>query len=144
MTEGKVEDKYYITEYETMVLNAWDEFYRGINRRIIGFPVWADYFRYEKAPERYPLWKQEFVRKNIELYQENREFIDGWLRKYDDLRGFIPTHHKMEWQAGTNIDSVWEGVIQMRPSGIRIKTPTCFPALVAMVQIPIKIGRAHV
>ena len=52
LTEGKVEDKYYITEYETMVLNAWDEFYRGINRRIIGFPVWADYFRYEKAPER--------------------------------------------------------------------------------------------
>lgn len=140
LAEGKVEDKYYITEYETMVLDAWDEFYRGINRRIIGFPVWADYFRYEKAPERYPLWKQEFVRKNIELYQENREFIDGWLSKYDELKGFIPTHHKMEWQAGTNIDSVWEGVIQMRPSGIRIKTPTCFPALVAMVQIPI-IGR---
>lgn len=140
LTEGRVEDKYYITEYETMVLNAWDEFYKGINRRIIGFPIWADYFRYEKAPEKYPLWKQEFVRKNIELYQDNREFIDGWFRKYDDLQGFIPTHHKMEWQAGTNIDSVWEGVIQMRPSGIRIKAPTCFPALVAMVQIPI-IGR---
>ena len=46
----------------------------------------------------------------------------------------------MEWQCGTRINSVWEGVIQFRPSGVRIKTPDCFQALVAMVQIPI-IGR---
>ena len=46
----------------------------------------------------------------------------------------------MEWQAGSSIDTVWEGVIQFRPSGIRIKKPTCFPALVAIVQIPI-IGK---
>ena len=47
---------------------------------------------------------------------------------------------KFEYQAGTEIDTIWEGVIQFRPSGIRVKRPTCFPALVAMVQIPI-IGR---
>ena len=43
----------------------------------------------------------------------------------------------MEWQAGDSISSIWDGVIQFRPSGIRIKKPTCFPALVAIVQIPI-------
>ena len=47
---------------------------------------------------------------------------------------------KMEWQAGTKIKSIWEGFIQIRPSGIRVKAPTCFPALVALVQIPI-IGK---
>ena len=47
---------------------------------------------------------------------------------------------KMEWQAGTKIKSIWEGFIQIRPSGIRVKAPTCFPALVAMVQVPI-IGK---
>ena len=46
----------------------------------------------------------------------------------------------MEWQAGGSMKSVWDGVIQFRPSGVRIKKPTCFPALVAIVQIPI-IGK---
>lgn len=46
----------------------------------------------------------------------------------------------MEWQAGEKITTLWDGVIQFRPSGIRVKTPTCFPALVAIVQIPI-IGK---
>ena len=46
----------------------------------------------------------------------------------------------MEWQAGTKINSLWEGFIQFRPSGVRVKAPTCFPALVAIVQIPI-IGK---
>ena len=78
--------------------------------------------------------------KNIRLYQSNQKFIDQWLKKYNDLKDFTPTQRKMEWQAGTNINSVWEGVIQLRPSGVRIKVPTCFPALVAIVQIPI-IGR---
>ena len=35
------------------------------------------------------------------------------------------------------IKSVWEGLIQFRHSGIRVKTPTCFPALVAIVQTSI-------
>ena len=46
----------------------------------------------------------------------------------------------MEWQCGTDIASIWDGVIQFRPSGIRIKKPNNFQALVAMVQIPI-IGK---
>ena len=70
----------------------------------------------------------------------NKKFIDAWLAKYDNLQNFTPTQRKMEWQAGDKIKSLWEGVIQFRPSGIRVKTPTCFPALVAIVQIPI-IGK---
>lgn len=140
LEKGKVDDKYYISKYEEMILTAWDEFYQGINKKIIGFPIWSEFFKYEKAPKEFPDWKQGFVNKNISLYQENKEFIDGWLRKYNNLKDFAPTHRKMEWQCGTTIDTVWEGIIQLRPSGVRVKSPTCFPALVAMVQIPI-IGR---
>ena len=140
VTDKEVDEKYHISEYEEKVLTAWDEFYKGVDIKVIGFPVWADYFKYSAAPAEYPGWKKEFVQKNIDLYQRNKAFIDSWLEKYDGLKEFSPTHHKMEWQAGTAIDSIWEGVIQFRPSGIRVKTPTCFPALVAMVQIPI-IGK---
>ena len=140
LDEGKVEDKYYISEKEDYVLNAWDEFYRGIKETVIGFPIWAEYFKDKDIEEGFPAWKKDFVRKNKSLYQSNKEFIDSWLKKYDNLVDFTPTQRKMEWQAGDKIGSLWDGVIQFRPSGIRVKTPTAFPALVAMVQIPI-IGK---
>lgn len=129
-----------ISDYETMVLQAWDEFYHGIDTKVIGFPVWAEYFKYDGGFDGMPAWKANFIKKNVALYMANKTFIDGWLAKYDDLRGFTKTHRKFEWQCGTGISSIWEGVIQFRPSGVRVKMPNNFQALVAMVQIPI-IGR---
>ena len=140
LDDGKVDDKYYISEKEEYVLNAWDEFYKGITETVIGFPIWAEYFRDKDEEEDFPGWKKEFVRKNKKLYENNKEFIDRWLDKYDNLASFTPTQRKMEWQAGDKIKSLWDGVIQLRPSGIRVKTDYTFPALVAIVQIPI-IGR---
>ena len=117
----------------------WDEFYQGIDKKVIGFPVWFEWFKKE-APDEFKPWKKEFVRKNNELYQRNKEFIDSWIEKWDNLEWCTPTQKKFEWQAGENIKSIWEGLIQFRPSGVRVKVPTCFPALVAIVQIPI-IGK---
>lgn len=131
------DESYSINEYETKVLTAWDEFYQGINLKVIGFPVWAEYFRYSGSTDSLPSWKANFIEKNKKLYADNQAFIDEWLKKYDNLSDFAPTHRKFEWQCGQKIKSVWEGVIQFRPSGIRVKTPDCFQALVAMVQIPI-------
>ena len=64
LDEGRVEDKYYINEREEYVLNAWDEFYQGVEETVIGFPIWAEYFRDKDEEEDYPAWKKEFVRKN--------------------------------------------------------------------------------
>ena len=140
MTKHRVSNKYYINSYELYVLNAWDEFYKNIKEKTIGYPIWAFEFNDEPVNENYPKWKQDFVRKNKTLYQNNRRFIDSWLLKYGNLKGFVQTHKKFEWQAGENIKSLWDGIIQFRPSGIRVKRPTEFPALVAMVHIPI-IGK---
>lgn len=71
------------------------------------------------------------------MYRRNKKFINSWAKKYNYLKDFTPTQRKFEWQAGTKIGSLWEGVIQIRPSGVRVKAPTTLPALVAIVQIPI-------
>ncbi len=129
--------EFLISEYEEYVIQAWNDFLQGLNHRVIGFPVWAEEFRGKYDLSDLPVWKQEFITKNRQLYQNNKKHIDSWLGKYNGLKEFVPTHTKFEWQAGTSISSVWEGIIQFRPSGIRVKRPTEFPALVAMVHIPI-------
>ena len=137
--EEEADEKYSISSYEEEVLSAWDEFYQNIDIKVIGFPVWAEYFKKGPNPDN-PQWKNEFIEKNNKLYRDNKKFIDAWLKKNNNLEDWVPTHRKFEWQCGTQVGSIWEAVIQMRPSGIRVKSPNCFPALVAMVQIPI-IGK---
>ena len=139
LSDQKVDEKYYINGHEEKVLTAWDDFYQGIKEKTIGFPIWTEYFN-KPAEKNMPKWKKDFINKNHQLYLNNRDFIDKWLKKYDFLNDFTPTQRKFEWQAGRSIKSIWEGLIQFRPSGVRVKKPTCFPALVAMVQIPI-IGK---
>lgn len=136
----KVEKKYYITENEIELLNIWDEFYKAIDLKIIGFPIWLDELKQNYNIDDLPEWKQSIIRRNRELYNRNKNEINEWLKKYDNLEKFTKTQRKFEWQAGLEIKSIWDGIIQFRPSGIRVKSPTNFPALVAMVQIPI-IGK---
>ena len=131
---------YSISEHIIDVLTAWDEFYHGVDVDIIGFPVWSSYFKTKRIDPSYPEWKKDFVKKNQELYLRNKDFIDGWLKKWNNLKDFTPTERKFEWQCGTTIKSIWEGVIQIRPSGVRVKKPDIFQALVALVQTPI-IGK---
>jgi DNA (cytosine-5)-methyltransferase 1 len=51
-----------------------------------------------------------------------------------------PTQRKMEWQAGSDISNIYGGLIQFRPSGVRVKRPNKFSTLVAMNQ-PQIIGK---
>lgn len=157
--EGPVDKKYSISKHEKDVLNCWDEFIKGIkyvpvgstdkNTKIksykkkpfkgtLGFPIWSFEFKesYSLDSIKYN-WKKDFILKNRYLYEFNKSFIDKWFEKWNNLKDFTPTEQKMEWQCGTSCKSIWEGLIQFRPSGVRVKTATVFPALVAMVQIPI-------
>lgn len=137
VTNKRVANEYYISEYEERVLTIWNEFYQGIKEKIIGFPIWSSEFIKSSYTIEEPKWKQDIKIKNLKLYNNNKDFIDYWLKKYDYLSGLVKTHRKFEWQAGNHIKSIWEGIIQFRPSGVRVKRPTEFPALVAMVHKPI-------
>lgn len=136
----KVGKKFYISDYETKVLKAWNEFYLGIDVKVIGYPIWADEFNTNYKIVDTPEWKIKFILKNRELYQRNKRFINKWLKKYDYLEWMKPTQRKMEWQAGEDIDDIYGGLIQFRPSGVRVKRPNKFSTLVAMNQ-PQIIGK---
>ncbi len=121
-----------VSEYEEKVIQMWNEFYLGIDVKVIGFPVWADYFVTDEDVSSYPKWKKDFIQKNADLYFRNKKFIDAWLTKYDNLEWVSKTHRKFEWQAGTSVKNIYDTLIQFRPSGVRVKVPNRYSTLVAM------------
>lgn len=111
-------------------------------RRLPGFPIWADAWVSERKHRQQlvgaPKWKADFLRKNFDLYQALKtglgdEFLSGWLRT---VRKFPESRRKLEWQA-QDAETMWDCVISLRPSGLRVKRPTHLPALVAITQTPI-------
>lgn len=94
-------------------------------------PVYA-----QDQVERFPEWKQNFIRQNREFYKRHRIVIDGWLPKIMD---FAPSFQKLEWNWKGGPRDLWQAVLQFRASGIRAKRPTAAPSLVALTtsQVPV-------
>lgn len=47
--------------------------------------------------ETIPKWKQNFIRKNSQLYKENKGFIDDWLKRAKKNPLFFGAKAKFEW-----------------------------------------------
>lgn len=133
---------YRISPEMENLINLWNEFLQNIRvERLPGFPIWSERLC-ELEPEedlsQYPAWKQNFILKNNELYLSNRIFIDTWLVRARNNPLFFGAKAKLEWQAGqTDHPDIWQQIFQLRPSGIRVKVGSYFPALVAIVQTSI-------
>ena len=138
--KDKKDKKYYISVYENKVLNMWEDFYKNIDIKIIGFPIWFEEFNKTYDYSNYPIWKQKIIQKNRDLYLRNKDFIDSWIIKNSNLDWVKKTHKKFEWQAGKDYSSIYDCLIQFRPSGVRVKRPDKFSTLVAMNH-PQIIGR---
>lgn len=134
--------EYRISSEMENLIGLWNEFIQKIKvDRLPGFPIWSDRLCDLDSEEnlmQYPAWKQNFILKNNELYVNNREFIDEWLKRARQNSLFFGAKAKLEWQAGqTKHPDIWKQIFQLRPSGIRVKVNTYFPALVAIVQTSI-------
>lgn len=150
---GKNEDieKYIIDGVQLEVIKFWNKFMEVITDgkfdKVLGFPIWLEYFGTPTDQTNLfdmPAWKRSIVERNIKLYTENKASIDKFLGDCKELiNTMTPTQRKFEWQAGEDLNSIKEGILQFRPSGLRVKRPTESPALVAIVHVPIIYDEKH-
>ncbi|MEE1252305.1 MAG: DNA cytosine methyltransferase [Bacteroidales bacterium] len=138
-------EQYKLSKDKIALLDLWDEFIKNIKvEKIPSFPIWSDYLKVLDTSEdlsKYPKWKINFILKNNQLYLSNKEFIDNWLIRAKKNHLFFGSKAKLEWQAGQcENPNLWDNILQFRPSGIRVKNGTYFPALVAITQTSI-IGK---
>ena len=137
--------KYQLKPEQIEWIDLWNEFIQKIKcDKLPGFPVWADSLcPLEENPmmpdwDNLPRWQRTFIIKNHELWKDNKEFIAEWLPRAKQNRYFFGAKAKFEWQAGQpDKPDVWEHIMQIRPSGLRVKPGTYFPALVAITQTSI-------
>ena len=122
------------------IINMWNDLYHRLkddNRHIIS-PIWPKFFDESIDLSDIPEWKIKLIKKNQRFYKENKDIYDKWYFENKTFFDSIPaSSQKFEWNAGDAIDDIWKGIIQFRPSGVRVKRPDFVPTLVAINQTPI-------
>jgi DNA (cytosine-5)-methyltransferase 1 len=146
--EGSVAG-YEMSAIDKTTLAIWQDFLERFlsqsgGTKLPGFPLWSDFWQLQ-APldlDQLPDWKRKFVEKNRLFYVANQNWIDAWRADNPNFERLPNSRRKFEWQAG-DLVTLEECAVQFRPSGVRVKSLTHLPALVAITQTSIlpKYGR---
>jgi len=133
--------KYKLKKREIAIIDLWNEFATIVKDNLPGFPVWSEWLKELNGVDNiqsYPKWKQDFIYKNSNLYTNKKKELDRWLLKALKNKDFVGAKAKFEWQAGkVSSPNLWDTIMHFRPSGLRAKAPTHYPALVAITQTSI-------
>lgn len=144
--ENNFDKSLLLTKEENNVLLAWDDFKQNIMHKKIEAPIWMQYFgeKYKRSSSFFksvdydsmPEWKQKFVERNRDFYITNKDAIDRWIKKWN-MNNKNKVYRKFEWNCMDDCVSLKQGIIQIRHSGVRVKRPDYYPALVAINNTPI-------
>ncbi len=116
-------------------IDYWGVLVHGLQEKDVkvpSFPLWSETWKNSFIDDTMPDWKKKILAKNMSFYAEHRSLLSDWLSN-DNYSSLTPTQRKLEWQCGNHWD-IWDSLIQLRPSGIRVKRMTHFPAMVAINQ----------
>jgi DNA (cytosine-5)-methyltransferase 1 len=148
-----------LNKSERSWIKVWEKFLRITDgMKLPGHPIWTeDFERPADKDKKMPKWKRRFLEANHEFYLEiikdpkRKKSMKQWLKllnkenkksEREDARIIPASRRKFEWQANRAFRegekrTLSKLLIQFRPSGIRVKPPTHYPALVAISQTPV-------
>lgn len=93
-----------------------------IEELVEGLPFYMQKMKYEDT---YPEFKKVLIRQNRALYERHKDWIDPWMQK---IMEYPRTQRMLEWS--TNQDWNFKNhVIQLRPSGIRVRSLNYVPTI---------------
>ena len=98
--------------------------------------ITAKIYAQTDTTDKFPEWKIRYIRQNREFWDENSDWLKGWI---EYIKDWDNSHQKLEWNCRGNDDGdIKTKIIQFRASGIRVKLPTFSPALnLVGTQVPI-------
>lgn len=89
--------------------------------------------------EYFPSWKIRFIKNSRKFCLDNYKAFEPVL---EQLKKYPASYQKLEWNIKQGSRNIWDYIIQLRPSGVRVKKTDVFPSLVSLnlTQVPI-IGK---
>ena len=157
-------DKYKIKGKMEVTHNVWNNFLKLLknnNIEVPRFPIWIDWWetdgvgtrvtkkdkkltdeenkvaiknRQDKFKKKYKNW----IDKNRSFHKKNKKILDPWLKESRKQKLWKGAVRKFEWQVKGDEKTMDEVLWSPRGSGVRVKSITYAPTLVAMASmIPI-------